>query len=262
MFLGDKGAPSKYGNMRMNYDIVIDNEKMTLQKMSHNLGFYSIIYDGKIKDTEIVYDTDKKLLTGAGLLLRKKITPSRAYFSLVRVSTMNNIQAREKKSFLGECELRDEPSDFPVQIADGINKIFNNLFSINVVDIVKHCTPYIRTDISGNRYKIVSGTGYEAIMTFENLAVKDFRTGRKVKTRNFSLEMELNPNYERERQRILEVIERYCKEMVFINRNRFEISQVAVRVQEIPQNGEMKEKARKRSKKEIKAQLESGEENK
>ena len=137
MLLEDKGVPTKYPTMRMNYDIIIDNENFTLQKLTRKLGFYTIIFKEKIKDVETIYDTDKKLLTGAGLILRKKITPKRAYFSLIRLSTMSNIKNREKKSFLGECEPKDQPSDFPVQIADAINKVFNNLFTINLVDIVK-----------------------------------------------------------------------------------------------------------------------------
>ncbi|MBE7075751.1 MAG: hypothetical protein E7375_01615 [Clostridiales bacterium] len=229
MFLGDKGKPNKYHAMRLNYDIVIDNEKFTLQKMTRKLGFYTIIPEGKIKDVEMVYDTDKNLLTGAGIMIRKKHTPKRTYFSLVRTVSMANIQNRERKSFLGECEPKDQPSDFPVQIANEINKIFNNLFTINLVDVVKHCTPYIRTEISGNRYKIVSGTGYEVEMSFENLKIKDMRTGRKGKKRIFSLKMQNDPNYEREKERILEVIDKYCKELVPVERNRFEISQVVVR---------------------------------
>lgn len=228
MFLGDKGKPTTYGTVRLNYDIIIDDEKFTLQKLTQKLGFYTVLFDSKIKDVEVVYDTDKKLLTGAGLIIRKKITPKRTYFSLVRVSSMNNIQSREKKSFLGECETQDQPSDFPVQIADAINKIFNNLFTINVVDIVKHCTPYIRIELSGNKYKVVSGTGYEAEISFENLKVKNARTGRKGKQRIFSLKMELDPNYERERQHILDTIDRYCKELAPLNRNRFEIAQILV----------------------------------
>ncbi|MGN1201169.1 MAG: hypothetical protein ACI4R8_02770 [Candidatus Caccovivens sp.] len=229
MFLGDNGKPNKFPSVRYNYDIIIDDEKFTLQKLSRNLGFYTILFEEKIKDVETVYDTERYLLTGAGLLIRKKNTPTGSYFSLVRISGINNSENREKKSFLGECEPQDQPSDFPVQIADAINKVFNNLFTINVVDIVKHCTPYIRTEITGNRYKIVSGTGYEVEMTFENLKVRDMRSGRKAKVRNFSIEMELNPEYEKERTRILEVIDRWCKELVPQNRNRFEISQVAVR---------------------------------
>ncbi len=258
MLLEDKGVPTKYPTMRMNYDIIIDNENFTLQKLTRKLGFYTIIFKEKIKDVEIIYDTDKKLLTGAGLILRKKITPKRAYFSLIRLSTMSNIKNREKKSFLGECEPKDQPSDFPVQIADAINKVFNNLFTINLVDIVKYSTPYLKLDIGGNRYKIVSGTGYEAEIAFENLKVKDVRTGRKGKKRIFSLKMELDPNYEKEREQILDAIESKCKELVYTQRHRAEIAEVLVRPPVIKENDEAKsnEKSNKKNMKKKKIEEE------
>lgn len=249
MFLGDKGKPTEHRTLRLNYDIIIDNEKLTLQKMARKLGFYTIILDKKIKEVETIYDTERKILSGAGLIIRKKTTPARTYFSLVRISSISSVENREKKSFLGECDLQDQPSDFPVQIADEINKIFNNLFTINVVDIVKHCTPYIRIDITGNRYKIISGTGYEAELSFENLKVKNARNGRKGMVRNFSIKMELDPKYERERLQILEVIDKFCKELAPLNRNRFEIAEVLVRDIEHKPRDPKEEKEKKKDKK-------------
>ncbi len=255
MFLGDRGKPNKFPSIRMNYDIIIDNEKLTLHKMTAKLGFYSILNAGKINEIETVYDTERNLLTGAGLLLRKKQHPNRAYFSLVRISSMNNIQNREKKSFLGECEHKDQPSDFPVQIADVMNKTFYNLFTVNLVDVVKHVTPYVRIEMTGNRYKIVSGTGYEAEINFENLKFKDVRTGKKAKRRNFSIEMLADPNYEKERQQILDVIEHYCKELQFVNRNRFEMADVMLhpRIPAVKKSDEneddFKDKKKKKKKK-------------
>lgn len=253
MFLGDKRKDERNHNVhvRMNYDIVIDNERFTLQKMMKNLGFFTIIPLGKVREAEIVYDTDRKLLTGSGLILRKKIDMDRTYFSLIRISSIDKIETREKKSFLGECELKDQPSDFPVQIADAINKIFNNLFTIDLVDVVKHCTPYIQYEIVGNKYKIVSGTGYEAEIQFEELRIRDMRTGRKAKKRNFTIKLLMDPNYEKERAHILEVIDKHCKELVYIKRNRFEIAEVAVRV---PQPREDGAKDKKKTRKELKAE--------
>lgn len=71
MLLPDKGKPTKYSTIRKNYYIIIDDERMTTRKLRNNLGFYSIVSDGVIKEEEVVYDTDKKLLTGVGLVLRK-----------------------------------------------------------------------------------------------------------------------------------------------------------------------------------------------
>lgn len=256
MFLGDKGKPNQYRMLRLNYDIIIDNERLTLQKLTRRLGFYSIIPQGKIKDVETIYDTERNILTGAGLIIRKKTTPKRTFFSLVRVSSISSIENREKKSFLGECEIQDQPSDFPVQIADAINNVFNNLFTVNVVDLVNHCTPYIKIEITGNRYKIVSGTGYEAELSFENLLARNARNGRKAKIRNFSIKMELNPDYERERMQILEVIDKYCKELAPQNRNRFEIAEAHVKTIEQKPVDKKELKAKKSKKKEKKEETE------
>jgi len=259
MFLGDKGKPNKYSTTRLNYEIIIDNERQTLNKLINRLGFYTVLFDTKIREVETVYDTDKNLLSSAGLFLRKKNSPKRTYFSLVRLVSMKGIEQREKKSFLGECEPKDQPSDFPVQIAEEINKIFNNLFTINLVDVVKHSTPYIITEIAGNRYRIVSGTGYEMTASFEILNIRDMRTGKKAKKKIFSLKFENDPNYEREKQHVLETIEHYCKELFLIDRNRFEISEAAVRPRiktekDSTNQAESKSKAKDKKKKKNKKQ--------
>ena len=257
MFLGDKGKPTKYPTIRKNFYLIIDDERMTVRKLITKLGFWTVIPDGKMNEREIVYDTDKKLLTGVGLILRKKITPNRSYFSLVRVNNLNtSLQLREKKSFLGECEANDQPSDFPTQIANEINNIFNNLFTINLVDIVKHSSPYINIEIRGNRYKIVSGTGYEVTASFEDLRIKDERTGRKGKKRIFSIKMEDDPNYEMEREHLEGIISRYCKELAPVVKNRFEIAETVVKTEEVDQ-AELK-----RKKKEEKAKKKQEEERK
>ena len=249
MLLPDKGKPTTYNTIRKNYYIIIDNERMTVRKLRNNLGFYSIVSDGAVKEEEIIYDTDKKLLSGVGLELRKKITPERVYFSLVRINSLtNSYQLHEKKSFLGECEIDDQPSDFPVQIADTINNIFNNVFTINLVDVVKHTTPYIRIGIGGNKYKIVSGTGYEVIVSFEDLNIRDLRTGLKGEKRIFSIEMEDDPNYEKEREHVEGVIERYCKELVPVMKNRFEIAEALVRAK-VVDKAELKKKKLEEKKK-------------
>ncbi len=258
MFLGDKGKPTKYHTIRKNYYLIIDNEKMTINKLIAKLGFYTVRYDGKIKEEEVVYDTDKKLLTGVGLMLRKKITPERAYFSLIRVNSLaDSSQVREKKSFLGECEINDAPKDFPVQIADEINNIFNNLFTINLVDIVKHCEEYIRIEIKGNRYKIISGTGYEMTCSFEDLKIRDVRTGRKGKKRIFSIKMEDDPNYEMERAHVDKIIARYCKELAPVRKNRFEIAETVVKEREIsPEELKKQKKEAKENRKKKKQPVE------
>ena len=229
MFYGDKGRPGNFKTLRYNYDVLVDNEKMTLTKLANRLHFFSIVFDGKEDDVETVYDTSNNLLTGSGLIIRKRTTKDRSYFSLVRVNSVKSARNHERKEFLGECDKNDQPSDFPVQIADRINEIFSNVFTINLVDIIKHCTPYITTHINGNRYKIISGPVYSASMSVETFKIKNFRNGKTSVLRNVSVAFELNPTFDNEREMILETIDRYCKELVLLDRNNFEISEVAVK---------------------------------
>ncbi len=252
MFLGDKGKEKtpKYRNVRYNYDVLIDDEKKSLLKLSQNLGFYDIVFDEKIKDVETCYDTPTNLLTNTGLIIRKKNTPQRSYFTLIRLSDLRRVEDRERKEFLGECEPKDQPSDFPVQIADKINEVFNNLFTVNLVDIIKHTTPYIVCELSGNRYKIISGTGYEAEVCFEWMKVKNMRNGKRARLRNFSVAFSLDPNYEKEREHILWVIERYCKEFVPLTKNHLEVAEIAVRTRVPKENPEAQKGKGKGKKKE------------
>ncbi len=252
MFFGDKGSAEQVNTQRRNYFLIIDNEKETIRKLINHLGFYSVIFEKNIKEQEIVYDTDKNLFTGVGILLRKKITPKRAYFSLVRINSLNtSTQAREKKYFLGECDKKDNPSDFPTQIAEQLNQIFNNLFTVNVMHIVKHAPPYISTTITGHKYKVISGTGYVMKFEFQNLSVVNLRTGVKAKTRIASVDVDDNPKYEEERKHLFWVIERYCKELAFVNKNRFEIVENLVKPKVDPKAQQQANKKQKKGKEKI-----------
>jgi len=166
MFLGDKGKPRKYGSLRLNYDILIDNERFILQKLSRNLGFFTILFEEKIKEVETVFDTDRFLFTGSGLILRKMNNPKRTYYSLVRISDISNSENREKKSFLGECEPKDLPTDFPEQIANAIN--IPILAVITCVVVIAVCK--VVTNFSGNILNAFNNINPPAItITFDTI---------------------------------------------------------------------------------------------
>ena len=198
MFLGDTGKGGKTKSKRYNFDVLVDNEKLTLQKLSSRLGFYSIEYQGKFKEIETVYDTPNNLLTGSGIVIRKRLNKDRCYFSLIRINSLKNSRTSDRKEFLGECDPKDQPKNFPVQIADRINEIFNSVFTVDLVDVINHCEPYVYYEITGNKYKIISGTGYSAEMSFENFNVRNMRTGKRARLRNFSISFPMQPEFEKE----------------------------------------------------------------
>ena len=113
--------------------------------------------------------------------------------------------------------------------------------------------------MSGNRYKIISGTGYEAELCFEWMKVKNFHNGKKARLRNFSIAFALDPNFEEERAHILRVVERYCKEFVPLTKNHFEVAEVAVRTRVPKMDAEQQKDGKNGKKKGKKPATENGE---
>ncbi len=247
MFLGDKGKKSKFQNIRRNYDIYEKNEKKTLNKLDRALNFFNLSPKSKIKETEIVYDTPNRLFTSTGLILSKKILPKRNYFRISRSNMIKDVSTTETKHFLGECELKDEPRDFPAEIAKGLNDFMPNLFAVDLLTIVSHLEPYVKIDITGESYQLSSGTGYSATLSFEthkytNLSKQKIKNSRQnMKKRIFSVEMPNDPTFIEERRQIMTAIEKNCKELVPFDRNRFEIAKALL----FPQVKEVEKVSRK-----------------
>ena len=81
-------------------------------------------------------------------------------------------------------------------------------------------------------------------------------TGKKAKIRNVSVAFTMDPDFEKERQHILWTIDRYCKELVPLNHNHFEIANIEVKTR-IPNSSEQNEEDR--GKKKGKKKKEEGE---
>ena len=82
------------------------------------------------------------------------------------------------------------------------------------------------------------------------------RTGRKGEKRIFSLEMEDDPDYEREREHVEAVISRYCKELVPVIKNRFEIAETMINAQMVDKAEEKKRKLEEKKKRKEKNKVE------
>ncbi|MBQ8845408.1 MAG: hypothetical protein IJ008_05310 [Clostridia bacterium] len=247
---------SRFNSIRIYYEIFTNKENVIRQKFEKHMPFYRIVYNKKLVEKEIIYDTEKRLLTSANLVLSKRILPERTYFRILKVSSIKNqIIKNERKTFLGECDKTDEPSNFPNQMADAINKSFKNLFAIDLNEIVKHLAPFISVEVKGDEYKIFCGTGFTARLSFEDHIYKNELNKKKVKSRVCSLKMDDNPLYEEERESLLRAIDKYCKELVPMKRNRFEMAYVKL-FPPIPQveEGKKVEKPSKKDKKKVKPQ--------
>lgn len=211
---------------KVHYIYIGKNYKKTINKLDEKLNYYRISNVGKFDSREIIYDVPSNMLSNAGLVLSKQYEGKSSYFKVRKISTLPGGYKRPGQKFqLGKCEGSEAPKDFPVQIANAISNSFANVFTIDLVSVVRQTVPKIEILITGQKYQIIGGTGYEASILVEDAVYKDLQTNKKVKREGFTIKLPKDEKWERENKEILDVIEHYCKELVPYELSRFEIAQ-------------------------------------
>ena len=201
------------------------NFNKVLKKLDRELKFYRFEYDGKFKGNEIIYDINSNLLSNAGLVISKQMDEGKSYFKVRKISNLPTaFKSRAQKFFLGECDGNEEPKDFPIQISQAIENSFSTEFTIDLVSIVRKTMPKIQIEVKGQRYKILGGLGYEAVLFFEKTTYKDLVTNKKVKRLGVTLILPQGEEFECENAEIIEAVDHWCKELVPYQQTRFEIA--------------------------------------
>ncbi len=210
---------------KVHYLLIGKNFKKVLKKLDKELKFYRFEYDSKFKGNEIIYDIPSNLLSNAGLVLSKQYDDGKTYFKVRKISNLpGGFKNRAQKFFIGECEGKEEPKDFPIQISQAIENSFSSEFTIDLVSLVRKTIPKIQIDVKGQRYKILGGLGYEAILFFEEAIYCDLQSKKKVKRLGVTLILPAGEKNERENQEIMDAIDHYCKELIIYRQSRFEIA--------------------------------------
>ena len=220
----------QFQDMKYEYDILKGDEKKIVNKLNTHLSFYSFRPFQKSKKVEVFYDTETNMLSSAGIVLSKVIRDKDCF---IQISTINYISSNankaSKKVRISDCQPKQTPRDFSFQIATAINNMYENIFTIDLTEVLKKVSPFIQVKTDENIYQIFGGTGYKATISFERTTYKDLKHGKKVKRDGATLRTVLDPNYEKERQDLLYGIERYCKELFPYTESKFEIAKRVLR---------------------------------
>ena len=207
------------------YDMLRDNQKRIVQKLEAHMPFYRFPFEKKFRSREMIYDTKTNLLASAGLVLSKVYDDGAYYFILTKVSYL---PPKFKKPsivlFKAECAPNDVPSMFPVKLAGEISDSNPTIFTVDLVEVVKSVVPRIQIDVVGDKYNIISGTGYKAELLFENVKDKDLFTGKKFKHKNAAFVLSGKDEDAKNNQEIKGTVLRYCKELFPYDETRFEIA--------------------------------------
>ncbi len=218
------------GMIKYHYDLLRNNVQNVIDKLDAELTYYRIYFEKRMKSVEIIYDTPTNLLSSAGIVLSKEFRDGKSYFKVKKISYLpTEFRKPSRKFYNAECGGRETPKDYPIQIASAINNAFSNIFTIDLVEVVKQTVPIFEIKIKSNFYKLISGTGMKGNIAFEKITYKDMQTGRKAKKLGATLSLPEDPSFSKEVDEVLSAIERKCKELFFYNESRFEVAQRILR---------------------------------
>lgn len=207
-----------------------DNIQNVIHKLDDELTYYRIYFEKRLKSVEVIYDTPTNLLSNAGIVLSKEFREGKCYFKVKKISYLpTEFRKPNRKFYNAECSARETPKDYPIQIASAINNAFSNIFTIDLVEVVKQTVPIYEIKIKSDVYKIISGMGLKGSFAFEKITYKDMQSGRKEKRLGVTLSLPEDQRFEKEANEVLSAIERKCKELFFYKESRFEIAQRILR---------------------------------
>ncbi len=211
---------------KVHYDMIRNNQGSIISKLDRELGFYRIYFEKKIKGLEIIYDTPNNLLSSAGIVLSKQYESGKFFFKVKKLSYLpTEFRKPSEKFYLLECQPNESPKDYPLQISTAINNAFANVFTIDLVDVVKNTIPKYEIKIKGDLYILTSGLGMKGQIVFEKASYKDLLTNKKVKRLGATVTLPGDPAFKKETSEVLDAIERKCKELLIYQETRFEIAQ-------------------------------------
>ena len=238
------------GMIKYQYDMLRDNFQNVIYKLDDELTYYRICFDKRVKSVEIIYDTPTNLLSNAGIVLSKEYREGKSFFKVKKISYLpTELRKPSRKFYNAECGGRETPKDYPIQIASAINNAFSNIFTIDLVEVVKQTAPIFEIKIKADLYKLISGSGMKGALALEKITYKDMQSGRREKRLGATLSLPDEQRFEKESEEVLSAIERKCKELFLYKESRFEIAQRIFRSKRTDKP--------KISRKELKMQLES-----
>lgn len=211
---------------KAHYFFVGKNYNKVIEKLNKNLTYHRVAYERDFSGREIIYDVKSNMLSKAGLVISKQYEEKQSFFKVRKISTLPGGYKRPSQKFqLGKCEGTEAPKDFPTQIANAISNAFSGAFTIDLVSVVRQTLPKIEITVTGKRFRVIGGTGYECALLYETAVYRDVETNKKVKRNGFTLHLPKGEKYDKENKEIMEAIDHYCKELVYYQESRFEIAE-------------------------------------
>ena len=163
------------------YESISKDAFKKVAALGNVLKFEKIMPIATLSKVEIFYDTKDDLLSKAGVVVSKVNEGNQAYFKVQRQTFIPSTFVGEDKVYIHHIGPKDKVYDHTYYITDGIKELYTTSFSVDLENVVKTIYPklIIKTKIKRNR--IVSGTGFRALLDEESIVISNKQTRRTVK---------------------------------------------------------------------------------
>ncbi len=213
----------QHNTQSFHYDFVgFTNLKKVYDTLSEVLHYYRIERGARRYSKEVFYDVPSQLLAEAGIAISKWIEGGKASLNIRRIFSIKELNKPSQKFLFGYCNNDEQPKDYSYQMAAMIESSFKTPFSVDLESIIKQTQQTMVIEMVSDRYNIICGTGYRAIMQYEVVVYRNAITGKKVERSEvtFKFPIEDRP----EKREILDAIDRYVKGLALSKESRFEIA--------------------------------------
>ena len=156
-----------------NYIAVADKPFAKVLQLEKKINLHRFNLVNRYKQSEIFFDTETNLLSKAGIILSKTISPEKTYFKVERQSTLLKLYSRKKETvFIHEVGIRDKVTDHAFFLVDGIKSLFTTQFTVDLENVLKNIKPKIVVDSTIDKWAVVSGGGFKGSIYFQTSKIK------------------------------------------------------------------------------------------
>lgn len=207
------------------YTVFAKSSYKNILRLETEMPMYNFIGEGRYMVEEVYYDSPNNLLASAGILLSKVVEGNKAYFKVEREDYLfeKNL-SKEKKIFVHPIGLRDGVQDHMLFLINGITSFFTTKFSIDFENILKVVVPKVEIRTKVDAFKVLSGTGFKGVMTFEEVKFKNNFTKRKAELDMLKIERASSEATAKDFLTFIDRLEKYCKEIMPISDSKYQIA--------------------------------------
>lgn len=150
--------------------------------LEKKISLHRFAFVKQYKSNQVFYDTPTGLLSKAGIILSKTISPDKTYFCVEgQTALFKNFSRKKHRVFIHEVGPKDTVKDHAFYLVDGIKGLFTTQFTIDLENVLKNVKPKIIVDSVNDEYMVLSGGGFQGKITYQQSQINNFETKRKRK---------------------------------------------------------------------------------